>query len=115
MSEDYYKLLCVTPDSSNQDLKKSYRNLARIFHPDKNQQDEGAAEKFKQLNIAYSTLSDPSRRLVYDLFGQEGDSFQLDFEEKNMKWNDLETQESKKNRRRSRSRNNKKKPSEKVS
>lgn len=115
MSEDYYKLLSVSPESTDQDLKKAYRKLARIFHPDKNQQDEGAAEKFKQLNNAYSTLSDPSKRMIYDLFGQEGDSIQLDFEE-NLKWNDLETQEFRNSRRRrSRSRTNKKKVNEKVS
>ena len=113
MSEDYYKVLSVHPESTDLELKKAYRKLARVYHPDKNQQDEGAAEKFKQVNNAYSILSDPNRRMVYDLFGQEGDCIELQVGEKG-KWNNPEKEDSRARRKRSRSRVNKERIGEKI-
>lgn len=107
MGEDYYKVLNISPESSELELKKAYRKLARIFHPDKNQQNEESIEKFKQLSNAYSILSDPYKRMVYDLYGKEGDCIELQVSEKDL-WKDLDHEDGKASRRRrSRSRTNK--------
>ena len=67
---DYYKILKVTPKSTDKELKIAYRKLALKFHPDKNPEDKGnAEEKFKEVNKAYVTLSNPEKRMMYDLFG----------------------------------------------
>lgn len=57
--KDYYKILGVEKDASDADIKKAYRKLAIIHHPDKNPDDEQAAERFKDIGEAYETLSDP--------------------------------------------------------
>ncbi len=67
---DYYELLGVPRDASPEDIKKAYRKLALQYHPDRNKED-GAAEKFAQINAAYATLSDPDKRAHYDRFGSE--------------------------------------------
>ncbi len=67
---DYYELLGVPRDASADDIKKAYRKLALQYHPDRNKED-GAAEKFAQINAAYATLSDPEKRAHYDRFGSE--------------------------------------------
>ena len=75
---DYYDLLGVGKKASPEDLKKAFRKLSRQYHPDLNPDDSGALEeKFKELNEAYSTLSDPAKRQQYDLgsstpFGGQG-------------------------------------------
>jgi len=56
--KDYYKILGVEKDATDNDIKKAYRRLAIIHHPDKNPEDEEAAEKFKEIGEAYETLSD---------------------------------------------------------
>ena len=56
--KDYYKILGVEKDATDNDIKKAYRKLAIIHHPDKNPDDEEAAEKFKEIGEAYETLSD---------------------------------------------------------
>ena len=70
MSE-YYDILGVSKDVSVNDLKKKYRKLALKWHPDKNSTDE-AASKFKSINEAYSVLSDPEKRKIYDTYGKDG-------------------------------------------
>ncbi|KAI3336685.1 TPR-like protein [Xylariaceae sp. AK1471] len=64
--KDYYKILGVTKDADDATIKKAYRKLAIIHHPDKNRDDEGAAERFKDIGEAYETLSDPQKRARYD-------------------------------------------------
>jgi molecular chaperone DnaJ len=67
--KDYYELLGVARDASEADLKKAFRQLALKYHPDRNPEDEEAEEKFKEINEAYSVLSDSEKRSNYDRFG----------------------------------------------
>ncbi|RYP48327.1 hypothetical protein DL768_005783 [Monosporascus sp. mg162] len=66
---DYYAVLCIeNPDSADQaSIKKSYRQLALLRHPDKNPNDPEATARFQLLNTAYETLSDPAKRRLYDV------------------------------------------------
>jgi len=71
----YYATLNVPRDATAEDIKRAYRRLAQVFHPDKNrrpQDQEGAQEAFSRLQAAYEVLSDPERREVYDVYGEEG-------------------------------------------
>ena len=68
---DLYDVLGVGRDATQDDIKKAFRKLAREFHPDQNQDPE-AERHFKEINLAYETLSDPEKRRRYDLFGGEG-------------------------------------------
>ena len=73
-----YEILGVLKESSAEDIKKAYRKLALLKHPDKNPGDEQAAENFHQLQKAYEILGDPKRRERYDRYGDEeegGDDF----------------------------------------
>jgi len=69
--KDYYKILGVSKNASDQDLKKTYRKLALKYHPDKNKGDKTAEEKFKEVSEAYAVLSDPKKRKQYDMFGSD--------------------------------------------
>lgn len=70
---DYYNILKVNRNATLEDLKKSYRRLARTWHPDKNPTGGTEAEaKFKQITEAYEVLSDPEKRAIYDQYGEEG-------------------------------------------
>ncbi|KAI9698892.1 MAG: hypothetical protein M1820_007313 [Bogoriella megaspora] len=64
--KDYYKILGVEKDAGDNEIKKAYRKLAIVHHPDKNPGDEAAAERFKDVGEAYETLSDPQKRARYD-------------------------------------------------
>lgn len=72
MPRDPYEVLGVQRDSSEQQIKKSFRRLARELHPDVNAHDPDAEEKFKEAAEAYEILSDPQRRATYDRYGHEG-------------------------------------------
>jgi molecular chaperone DnaJ len=69
---DYYEILGVSRDSSPDEIKKAFRQLALKFHPDRNNEDRSAEERFKEVNEAYSVLSDPDKRMQYDRFGHAG-------------------------------------------
>ena len=68
--QNYYDVLGVNKDASADEIKKAYRKMARKYHPDLNKDDPKTAEaKFKEVNEAYETLSDESKRAQYDQFG----------------------------------------------
>lgn len=73
MGVDYYNILKVNRNASDDDLRKAYRRLAMIWHPDKNPGPKKyeAETKFKQVSEAYDVLSDPQKRQIYDLYGEE--------------------------------------------
>jgi len=69
---DYYELLGVSRNASEQELKRAYRKLAMKYHPDKNPNDKASEAKFKEINEAYKVLSDSQTRAAYDQFGHAG-------------------------------------------
>ncbi len=71
MAADYYEILGVSRDASKEEIKRAYRRLARKYHPDVNKE-EGAEERFKEINKAYEILSEPETRARYDRFGEAG-------------------------------------------
>lgn len=70
---DYYEILGVERNATQEEIRKAYRSLARKYHPDVNQGDSEAEEKFKDINEANEVLSNPERRARYDRFGHDGD------------------------------------------
>ena len=69
VKRDYYEVLGVSRDATDEDVKKAFRKLAFQYHPDRNRED-GASEKFKEVNEAYTVLSDDQKRAQYDTYGQ---------------------------------------------
>lgn len=68
---DYYEVLGVSKDASQNEIKSQYRKLALKFHPDRNKSDD-AADHFKEVSEAYAVLSDPEKRKIYDQYGHQG-------------------------------------------
>lgn len=68
---DYYKVLEITKNANEAEIKKAYRKLARKFHPDLNPNDAEAEKKFKQINEAHEVLNDPVKRKKYDQYGKD--------------------------------------------
>ena len=71
-TRDYYDILGVSKNASDDDIKKAYRKLAMKYHPDRNPNKKEAEERFKEINEAYAVLSDKEKRKQYDTFGAEG-------------------------------------------
>jgi DnaJ-class molecular chaperone with C-terminal Zn finger domain len=69
---DYYEVLGVNKNATNEELKKAYRQLALKYHPDRNPDDKNAEEKFKEAAEAYEILSNPDKRARYDRYGHAG-------------------------------------------
>jgi molecular chaperone DnaJ len=72
VADELYKVLGVSKKATDEEIKKAYRKLARRYHPDRNPDDKGAEEKFKEVQGAYDTLSDPEKRKQYDAGGTFG-------------------------------------------
>lgn len=72
MAKNYYEILGVSKSSSEDEIKKNYRRLAKQYHPDVNKGDKKAEERFKEISEAYETLSDKEKRKQYDMFGAYG-------------------------------------------
>ncbi len=68
----YYEILGVSKNTSKDELKKAYRKLALKYHPDRNQEDKDAEEKFKEVNEAYEVLSNDDKKTIYDTYGKAG-------------------------------------------
>ena len=71
-TQDYYEVLGVSREAGADEIKKAFRKLALVYHPDKNGGDAAATERFKEIKMAYDVLGDPDKRARYDRFGPAG-------------------------------------------
>jgi curved DNA-binding protein len=74
--KDYYKILGVSRDASEKEIKRAYRRLARQYHPDRNPGDKSAEERFKEVNEAHEVLANPDKRSKYDRLGAQWQQWQ---------------------------------------
>jgi curved DNA-binding protein len=87
--KDYYDVLGVSRGSSEKDIKKAYRKLARQYHPDVNPGDKASEERFKEINEAYEVLSDADKRAQYDRLGSQYQQWQRTGGQGSVPWEDL--------------------------
>jgi curved DNA-binding protein len=73
--KDYYKILGLSRNADQNEIKKAYRKLAKKYHPDVNPGDKTAGDKFSEINEAHEVLSDPEKRKKYDQFGANWQQF----------------------------------------
>ncbi len=85
--KDYYKILGVSRNATQEEIKRAYRKLAAKYHPDKNKGNKEAEERFKEINEAYQVLSDPEKRKLYDRLGANWERYQKAGAQVN--WEDL--------------------------
>ena len=88
--KDYYKILGVERNASEDDIRKAYRKLAMKYHPDRNPNDKQAEERFKEINEAYQVLSDSKKRAHYDRLGSDYSNWQQRGEPGNFDWGQYE-------------------------
>src|ERR671917_1893250 len=69
---DFYAVLGVQRNASDEEVKKAYRKLAMTYHPDRNGGSKDAEERFKEITEAYDVLRDPQKRAAYDRYGEAG-------------------------------------------
>ncbi len=74
MPKDLYGVLGLSKNASPDELKRAYRKMSKEWHPDKHKGDKAAETKFKEINEAYETLTDPQKKQMYDQFGTTGNS-----------------------------------------
>ena len=77
--KDYYATLGISTDADEQAIKTAFRRLARVHHPDVAVEKIGATERFKEINEAYTVLSDPDKRRTYDLFRTRYERYQTNY------------------------------------
>ncbi len=70
--EDFYEILGVSRDASQKEIKKAFRKLSLKYHPDRNPNNPEAHEKYVKINRAHETLTDPEKKELYDIYGEEG-------------------------------------------
>jgi curved DNA-binding protein len=70
--KDYYEILGVDKDAKKEEIRRAFRKMAAKHHPDRNLGDASAEERFKEINEAYTALSDPEKRKIYDTYGRDG-------------------------------------------
>src|SRR5262245_29866931 len=90
VTKDYYEVLGVSRNATDDDIRKAYRKLARKHHPDVNTGNKSAEEIFKEISEAYSVLSDPEKRKKYDSPGHGGTPFDFSDARGGERFTDLE-------------------------
>ena len=86
--KDYYKILGVERNASEDDIRKAYRKMAMQYHPDRNPNDKQAEERFKEINEAYQVLNDPTKRAHYDRLGSDYSTWQRRGAPGDFNWDD---------------------------